>query len=123
MKLWSGVVTDRLAESRDFYVRLFQCEVLFDSDWFVLLELGGGELGLLAANLDNQAETFRAATDGRGLWVVVDVDDARAEHERLRALSVPIIVEIRDEPWGDRHFTIQDPNGVPVDIVEHRPPQ
>ena len=43
MKLWSGVVTEHLQACRDFYVRLFQCRVLFDSDWFVLLELGGGE--------------------------------------------------------------------------------
>ncbi|WP_370233424.1 hypothetical protein [Alloalcanivorax venustensis] len=48
MKLWSGVVTEHLQACRDFYVRLFQCRVLFDSDWFVLLELGGGELGFLA---------------------------------------------------------------------------
>ena len=43
MKLWSGVVTEHLQACRDFYVRLFQCRVLFDSDWFVLLELGGGD--------------------------------------------------------------------------------
>ncbi|MCC5811614.1 MAG: VOC family protein [Ectothiorhodospiraceae bacterium] len=123
MKLWSGVVTAKLAESRDFYIRLFGCKVLFDSDWFVLLELGGGELGLLAANLESQAEPFRAPSDGTGLWVVVDVDDARAEQERLRAMGVPIMVALRDEPWGDRHFVVRDPNGVAVDVVEHRQPQ
>ena len=75
MKLWSGVVTEHLQACRDFYVRLFQCRVLFDSDWFVLLELGGGELGFLAPQQEAQAAAFqRPLRDGRGLWVTIDVD-------------------------------------------------
>ncbi|MBL4714388.1 MAG: VOC family protein [Alcanivorax sp.] len=120
MKLWSGVVTEHLQACRDFYVRLFQCRVLFDSDWFVLLELGGGELGFLAPQQEAQAAAFqRPLRDGQGLWVTIDVDDADAEYQRLRALGVPIEVAIRDEAWGDRHFVILDPAGIAVDVVQH----
>jgi uncharacterized glyoxalase superfamily protein PhnB len=28
---------------------------------------------------------------------------------------------LRDEPWGDRHFTIRDPNGIAIDIVTYSP--
>ena len=43
MMLWPGVVTEKVRESRDFYVRLFGCHVIYEGedDWFVLLELGG----------------------------------------------------------------------------------
>ncbi|MBD0256676.1 MAG: glyoxalase, partial [Cytophagales bacterium] len=37
--------------------------------------------------------------------------------------GVPIEVELRDEPWGDRHFAIVDPNGIGVDIVTYTPPE
>jgi uncharacterized glyoxalase superfamily protein PhnB len=33
-----------------------------------------------------------------------------------------IDIELRDEPWGDRHFAIVDPNGVGIDIVAYSEP-
>jgi catechol 2,3-dioxygenase-like lactoylglutathione lyase family enzyme len=53
MKLWTGVVTDKLRESKDFYVRLFGCEVIYESDWVVLLQLGSSELGFMLPNLES----------------------------------------------------------------------
>ena len=35
---------------------------------------------------------------------------------------VKIEIEIRDEPWGDRHFAILDPNGIGIDIVTYSRP-
>lgn len=121
MKLWSGIVTERLAESRDFYVTHFGCEVLFDSDWFVLLSLGGGELGLLRPDQEGQHPLFRRAIAG-GAWVTIDVDDVDAMHERLRTAGVTIALAPRDEPWGERHCVVVDPSGIGVDLVRHGPP-
>lgn len=122
MKLWSGVVTSKVQESKDFYVRLFGCEVLYEGEdgWFVLLQLGDSELGFMKPDLPSQAGIFRRAFNGQGLWVAVDVDDADAEYRRIKSLGVPIEAELRDEPWGDRHFVIVDPSGIGVDVVEHR---
>jgi predicted enzyme related to lactoylglutathione lyase len=122
MKFWSGVVTEKVRESKDFYVRLFGCEVLFEGegDWFVLLQLGEGEIGFMKPNIPTQARVFQAPLQGQGLWIAVDVDDADAQYERIQALGVPIDMPIRDEPWGDRHFVIVDPNGIGVDVVQHR---
>jgi hypothetical protein len=49
MKLWSGVVTEKVMESREFYVRLFGCEVIYEDEggWFVLLQLGKSQLGFM----------------------------------------------------------------------------
>jgi uncharacterized glyoxalase superfamily protein PhnB len=30
--------------------------------------------------------------------------------------------ELKDEPWGDRHFAVTDPNGVNIDFVKYSPP-
>lgn len=30
-------------------------------------------------------------------------------------------LNIRNEPWGDRHCAIQDPNGIGIDIVKYSP--
>ena len=125
MKFWSGVVTEQVQASRDFYVRLFGCQVLYEGEggWFVLLGLGESELGFMKPELDFQAPIYRRAFQGQGMWITVDVDDVDAEYARIRGLGVPIEVELRDEPWGDRHFAVVDPNGIGVDVVERRPAQ
>ncbi len=41
----------------------------------------------------------------------------------LKKKGVPIKIDIRNEPWGDRHFAIEDPNGIGIDIVKYSPPQ
>lgn len=120
MKFWSGVITEKVEESRDFYVRLFGCEVLYEGegDWFVLLQLGDSELGFMKPGLESQAKIFRPAFQGQGMWIAVDVEDAEAEYRRIQALGVPVEVALRDEPWGDRHFVVVDPNGIGVDVVQ-----
>lgn len=50
--------------------------------------------------------------------MAVDVEDVEAEHQRIQAMGVPIEVALRDEPWGDRHFVVVDPNGIGVDVVQ-----
>ncbi len=123
MKFWSGVVTEKVQESKDFYVRLFGCQVLYEGEggWFVLLGLGESELGFMKPGLEFQAPIYRAAFQGQGMWVTVDVEDVDTEYTRIRSLGVSIAVELRDEPWGDRHFAVLDPNGIGVDVVERRP--
>ena len=125
MKIWSGVITEKVEESRDFYVKNFNCEVAYEGDegdegWFVLLKLGDSELGFMRLGLESQTTIYRKAFKGQGVWVAIDVDDVDTEYQRIKSLGTPIEAEIRDEPWGDRHFVIVDPNGIGVDIVQHK---
>ncbi len=122
MKLWPGVVTEKVLESREFYCRVFEARVIYEGEggWFVLLQIGGAELGFMLPDLESQAPLFRPAFQGRGVWFAIEVDDVDAEHQRIQALGVPLAVDLRDEPWGDRHFALIDPNGVSVDVVQRR---
>ncbi|WP_298609385.1 VOC family protein [uncultured Thiothrix sp.] len=120
MKFWTGVITDKVQESKSFYVDLFGCEILYEDEggWFVLLGLAESELGFMQPELTTQAPIFRAAFQGQGMWIAIDVVDAEAEYARLTALGAPIEVALREEPWGDRHFVLRDPNGIGVDVVQ-----
>lgn len=53
-KLWTGFITGKVAESRDFYTTVLECSVLYegDNDWFVLLKLGDSELGFMKPDLE-----------------------------------------------------------------------
>src|SRR5918999_1575318 len=50
------------------------------------------------------------------IWL--QVRDVRAEHERLRARGVTVVREPRAEPWGLIEMWIEDPDGVPIVLVE-----
>lgn len=122
MKLWPGVITEKVLESKEFYCRVFDARVIYEGEdgWFVLLQIGDSELGFMKPGLEYQASVFRSAFPGQGVWLAVEVDDVSTEHQRIQALNVPLAVELRDEPWGDRHFAVTDPNGVSVDVVQRR---
>lgn len=123
MKLWSGVITDKLTESRDFYIQVLEADVIFESDWFVLLNIQGQQLALMLPNLENQAPMFQAPLKGPGIWLGVDVDNVDEHYQRVKSMGVDIALDIRDEAWGDRHFAILDPNGIGIDFVKHMPAQ
>lgn len=122
MKLWPGVITEKVLESRDFYCRVFGAQVIYEGEggWFVLLQVGDSELGFMMPGLESQASVFRSTFQGQGVWIAIEVDDVDAEYRRIQTLNVPLVVDLRDEPWGDRHFALVDPNGVSVDVVQRR---
>lgn len=122
MKLWFGVITEKIQASKNFYVRLFGCDIVFESDWFVLLKLGESELGFMLPGHASQAAIFKPAFQGQGVWIAVDVDDVDAEYQRIRSLGTAIEQTLREEPWGDRHFVVVDPNGIGVDVVSRHAP-
>ncbi|RZJ69494.1 MAG: glyoxalase, partial [Flavobacterium sp.] len=55
------------------------------------------------------------------MYLTIEVDDVDTLYQSLKKKGIPIKIEIRNEPWGDRHFAIQDPNGVGIDLVKYSP--
>ena len=50
------------------------------------------------------------------------MEDVDAVYERTREAGLPILLAIRDEAFGQRHFITADPNGVLIDIIKPIPP-
>lgn len=122
MKLNPGIVTRRVGESKSFYLKL-GFELVFENDWYVLLQLNGQELAFMQPGLDFQKPMFRHEYPGRGMWLTVELPDVDVAFDKAKASGIPIEFGPLDEPWGDRHFAVLDPNGIPVDFVRHTPPQ
>jgi catechol 2,3-dioxygenase-like lactoylglutathione lyase family enzyme len=121
---YAVVVTDKLAECRDFYARWLGFQVVFEASWFVYLSSAGDRphgLAFMAGDHPSQPpgpETF----SGRGMFLTLQVADATAEFERLRDAGLPIAYPLRDEAWGQRRFGLFDPAGMWVDVVEQIDP-
>jgi len=76
------------------------------------------------AVLDGQHETIPAEGRGRvsGLLLNFEVEDVDTVYDRLRAAGLPILKDIQDEDFGQRHFITADPNGVLIDVIKPIPP-
>ena len=84
-----GYVTPNLLETRDFFVARLGFKVRFESEWFVLLGLGGHQFGLLKPEQEGQSALFRRAYPGHGAWITFAVPDVDAVHARAVAAGIP----------------------------------
>ena len=86
------VVTDKLAECREFYTRQLGFRVGFEASWFVYLHSTGDRpraLAFMSSDHPSQPpgpETF----SGRGMFLTLQVADASAEFARLSGTGVTI---------------------------------
>ncbi|MCF6471897.1 glyoxalase/bleomycin resistance/extradiol dioxygenase family protein [Nonomuraea sp. MG754425] len=115
------ICTAKMAESKDFYVRLLAFEVTFEADWYVSLRRGSYELALLDHTHATLPQGYRRPVTG--LLLNVEVPDVDAEWERL-VVGEGLVPELplRDEDFGQRHFIVPDPNGVLIDVITPIPP-
>ncbi len=125
MKLNAGVITTRLAESKEFYTGLLGFGVTFENEFYILLHTPDKqtEISFLLPDHPSQQPFFQKPFLGQGMYLTIEVDDVDKIYNELKEKGVAIKIDIRDEPWGDRHFAIEDPNGIGIDIVKYSPPQ
>jgi catechol 2,3-dioxygenase-like lactoylglutathione lyase family enzyme len=58
------------------------------------------------------------AAPGRGTGIWIQVRDVEAEHQALLTAGVPVVRAPQQEPWGLVEMWIEDPDGVPIVLVE-----
>ena len=87
-----------------------------------MVSLSRDDVGFNLIFLQTGLETFRpkhlAGSAGEGLLVVFVVTGIDAEYDRLRGEGVGIVTAPETEPWGERYFQVEDPNGVIIQLVE-----
>ncbi|MET2984425.1 VOC family protein [Aureibaculum conchae] len=125
MKLNAGILTEKLAESKTFYIENLGFGVTFENEFYLLMHTPNkqAELSFLLPNHPTQHEFFHTPFSGKGMYLTIEMDDVDTLYEELKNKGVEIKVEIRNEPWGDRHFAIEDPNGIGIDIVKYTKPE
>jgi uncharacterized glyoxalase superfamily protein PhnB len=117
------LMTDDVAKLSGFYQTHFRFKPLFESDWYVHLQSSEDE-GVNLAILDGDHATIPEVGRGRaaGLLINFEVADVDAIYADLRDKGLPILLELRDEPFGQRHFITRDPAGVLIDVIKPIPP-
>ena len=125
MKLNAGIITEKLAESKAFYTQVLQFGVTFENDFYLLLHTPNqeAEISFLLPNHPSQQPLFQKPFTQQGVYLTIEVENVDDYYRSLKEQGVPIAIDLREEPWGDRHFAIIDPNGIGIDIVTYSAPK
>lgn len=125
MKFNAGIVTNKLTETRAFYVDTLGFGISFENEFYLLLHSPSREteISFLLPNHPTQHPIFHEPFNGKGMYLTIETEEVDKLYTQLKAKGVKIEIDIRNEPWGDRHFAIVDPNGIGIDIVKYTPVQ
>ena len=100
-----------------------EVEALYDDPPYATLTTAGARVSLAEQGHpaeDRPGVTMAAPEDASraNVVLVVEVDDARAEHRRLAAAGVSFLAEPYEPPWGGCRFFCVDPDGYLVEIEQ-----
>lgn len=113
------IFTTDVAATHDFYRTHFNFKVAFESDWYVsLIMKDHPEYQLAIIQHDHHTIPAGYRKPSQGLIFNFEVADVDAEYARLQAANLPILLTLRDEDFGQRHFITADPNGVLIDLIK-----
>lgn len=111
------LMTGDVPTTAAFYRDAFGFETTFEADWYVSLRLGTFELAIL----DHAHATIPPGygAPARGLLLNLEVEDVDALHDRLVARQqLQPVLPLRDEDFGQRHFLLEGPDGVLIDVIQ-----
>jgi len=112
-------IVEDLQIAESFYSDNLGFSAVFKNEWYLHLATESGiQLGFMLPNQPTQPELFHAPHKSSGVIFSLEVDDVDFAHSEAQNNSLNIVHTLRDEEWGQRHFCLQDPNGVYLDIVQ-----
>ncbi len=115
-RIMTNICSDNLAESRDFYIKLFDFNVDYDSDWFVHLISKDKKLELGIIDRTNEIVPNDFQNNPQGFYVTFVVDNTDEIFKIAESENFEIISEPKDTFYGQRRLLLKDPNGTLIDV-------
>ena len=117
------LIVNSLQHAELFYVNNFGFNIAFKNEWYIhLVSESGIELGFMLPDQPTQPEIFRKSHNGNGFILSLEVNDAEQAYTHAINETLDIVLDLRSEELGQRHFAIKDTNGVYVDVVQATEP-
>ncbi|GAA4918387.1 VOC family protein [Nesterenkonia rhizosphaerae] len=115
------LMSKNVAAAANFYRSELGFETTYVSDWYVSLRLKKFELAILAHDHVTVPEKYRGLPSG--MILNLEVDDVDRVYKEMTAHSgMEPVLTLRDEEFGQRHFIVEAPDGVLLDIIQPIPP-
>ncbi|WP_044239036.1 VOC family protein [Flexithrix dorotheae] len=115
-RIMTNICSRNLAESRDFYTKLFDFNVDYESEWFVHLISEDKKLELGIIDQTNELVPKDYQSNPNGFYITFVVSDADEIFKIALSEHFEIVSEPSNTFYGQRRFLLKDPNGTLIDI-------
>ncbi len=115
-RLMTNICSTKLLESKNFYVKLFDFNIDYDSDWFVHLISKDKQLELGIIDKKNEIVPTDFQTNPNGFYITFVIDNVDEVYEIAKKEKFKVISEPSDTFYGQRRLLLEDPNGALIDI-------
>jgi len=116
-------IVKNLGNAKEFYTGYFGFGAAFENEWYLhLVTETGVQIGFMLPNQPSQPEIFHNAFSGEGAIFSIEVDDVDDAYAQVQRQNLNVVLSLRSEDWGQRHFSVEDPNGVYLDVVQEIAP-
>ncbi|WP_338977455.1 glyoxalase [Fusobacterium polymorphum] len=114
------LMLDKIREQADFFINFFNFEESFVCDWYISLKNDNGfELALIDSQHETIPNNYRYMT--KGIILNFEVGDVDKIYNSIKD-KVNIVYDIKDEDFGQRHFIVEGPNEILIDVIQPIPP-
>ncbi|WP_298475415.1 VOC family protein [uncultured Maribacter sp.] len=115
-RIMTNICSDDLVKSRDFYTKLFDFNVNYDSEWFIHLISKDNklELGIIDRTNDLVPEEYQSKP--QGFYITFVVSNADKIYEIAISENFEVVRKPSNTFYGQRRVLLKDPNGALVDI-------
>lgn len=112
------IMTKNVEECSEFFINNLEFETTFSSEWYIsLIDKDDNEVAFLESSHTTIPEGFRNQV--RGLLLNFEVDNVDKIYKKLKeSLEDCIVLDIRDEEFGQRHFIVEGPDKILIDIIQ-----
>ena len=120
MHIYPIVTTPHLEECKFFYVNALGARVLFEQAWYLQMALGNFEIGFLSPDPPTRLPIHQNAQASTGLCLAVEMPEVRALHLKMLQRGFKPASKPERFSNGEWTFSVTDPAGVVLNIVEVR---
>jgi hypothetical protein len=113
--LYPVLCVDDPVRAAESFTSAFGLQPVFKEDWYVHLKNNNCQIGFVRDTHDSIPKAMVPRSQGN--FVTIDSNDVNQAWITLRD-KFEVIVPIKDEPWGQRHFICRLYDGVVVDVVQ-----
>ena len=115
-RIMTNICSERLQESKNFYVKLFDFNVDFDSGWFIHLISKDQQLELGIIDRKNEIVPADVRDQPQGFYITFVVENVDALFEVAKTEKFEVVQAPADTFYGQRRLLLKDPNGAMVDV-------
>ena len=122
MRLLPNICTDRMEETRDFYMELLDFVVGFEHQgWYIQMASPTNpqlQVGIMRRDHAFTPKAFQHPA--QGVIISVQVEDVDAAYAAVLKRGFRIAHALCDESFGMRRFMVADPNGLLINMFAFR---